>query len=59
MTKIMGCLLELEGHGKAAAKEKAVDVFNYLDVNSDGKIELTEFLQVCLKVYNTYKFKHT
>ena len=45
----MTCLLELEGVGRAAAKEKAVQIFNYLDVNSDGKVELKEFVSGSLK----------
>ena len=49
MTKIMGCLLELEGIGKAKAKEKAVQIFTYLDGNGDGKVDLKEFVFGCMK----------
>ena len=44
----MGCLLELEGIGREQAKEKAVQIFSFLDVNGDGRIELQEFLTGCL-----------
>ena len=66
MTKIMGCLLELEGIGKvdlidlssvkrfscdsqAKAKEKAVQIFTFLDGNGDGKVDLKEFIFGCMK----------
>ena len=49
MTKIMGCLLELEGIGKGKAKEKAVHIFTFLDGNGDGKVDLKEFVYGCMK----------
>ena len=33
---------------KTCAKEKAAQIFSFLDVNGDGKIELKEFLAGCL-----------
>ena len=29
---------------QGTAKEKAVEIFNYLDINSDGKVEVNEFV---------------
>lgn len=34
---------------KSASKEKATEIFQYLDVNSDGRVELNEFVHGCLK----------
>ena len=34
---------------QGAAKEKATEIFQYLDVNSDGRVELQEFVNGFLK----------
>ena len=34
---------------QGTAKEKAVEIFNYLDINSDGKVELNEFVSGSLR----------
>ena len=34
---------------QSASKEKATEIFQYLDVNSDGRVELNEFVHGCLK----------
>ena len=34
---------------QGAAKEKATDIFNHLDVNGDGRVELGEFVHGSLK----------
>ena len=39
------CIDGLQG----AAKEKATDIFNHLDVNGDGRVELGEFVHGSLK----------
>ena len=39
------CIDDLQG----AAKEKATDIFNHLDVNGDGRVELGEFVHGSLK----------
>ena len=33
----------------AKAKEKAAQIFSFLDVNGDGNIDLNEFLNGCLR----------